>query len=97
SKEAGTPVAPPTTQIRQEANANVATVKPLRPGPEMAQRPRRHNEITAPAQSIPTTAQTKLPKETNANNAGVKPANPQLQTARQPQKQNEVSANGQSS
>jgi hypothetical protein len=92
SKEVSTQVtgAPKSPQIRQEANANVATVKPLRSEPEKT-RPRRHSEISAPAQHIPTTAQTKLPKETNGNDTAVKRANQESQTTLQPQQKNELS------
>ncbi len=92
SKEAGTQVkgVPASPQIKQEANANAAAVKPLRPESETTRQPEQRAEVSTPVKAITTNPQIKLPQETNGNAAGVKPPSPESITKRQPEQQEEA-------
>jgi len=93
SKEASIQVKGATIspQIKQEANAVAAAVKPLRPKSETTRQQEQQGEINTPVTVAPTSSQTKLPQGTDANAAGVKPPSPESITTRQPEQREEAS------
>ncbi len=83
-KEAGTPASP---QIKQEANARAAAVKPLHPESETTPETEQPEEASTPAKATLISPQVKPLQETNA---GVTPATPEPETTRPREQRQEV-------